>query len=61
MDSRSCGSIWRCCDPRRGLCCTHFPCQEPELWPVARPEPEVRCAEPGGATGNRSGARSYLS
>eukprot|EP00962_Isochrysis_galbana_P062049 scaffold50217_cov466-Isochrysis_galbana.AAC.1 len=25
-----------CCDSRRGLCCTHFPCLEPKLWPVVR-------------------------
>jgi len=36
VDSRSCGSIGGCCDSRRGLCCTHFPCLEPKLWPVAR-------------------------
>eukprot|EP00962_Isochrysis_galbana_P027258 scaffold8551_cov132-Isochrysis_galbana.AAC.10 len=23
-------------DSQRGLCCTHNPCQEPELWPVDR-------------------------
>eukprot|EP00962_Isochrysis_galbana_P011630 scaffold3273_cov126-Isochrysis_galbana.AAC.4 len=42
VDSRSCDSIGGCCDSRRGLCCTHFPCQEPELWTVIRPELAVR-------------------
>jgi len=59
VDSRSCGSKGGCCDSRRGLCCTHFPCHEPELWTVIKPEPAVRCAVPGGATGSRSGAQSY--
>jgi len=36
VDSRSCGSIGGCCDSRRGLCCRHFPCLEPKLWPVVR-------------------------
>eukprot|EP00962_Isochrysis_galbana_P035472 scaffold12170_cov180-Isochrysis_galbana.AAC.2 len=25
-----------CCDSLRGLCCTHNPCQEPELWLLDR-------------------------
>eukprot|EP00962_Isochrysis_galbana_P006905 scaffold1864_cov106-Isochrysis_galbana.AAC.14 len=45
--SRSCDSIGGCCDSRRGLCCTHFPCHEPELWTVIRPESAVRWAVPG--------------
>eukprot|EP00962_Isochrysis_galbana_P011861 scaffold3347_cov110-Isochrysis_galbana.AAC.6 len=38
VDSLSCGSNGGCCDcdSRRGLCCTHIPCREPELWPVDR-------------------------
>eukprot|EP00962_Isochrysis_galbana_P047119 scaffold19168_cov107-Isochrysis_galbana.AAC.5 len=28
VDSRSCCSKGGCCDSRRSLCCTHFPCQE---------------------------------
>eukprot|EP00962_Isochrysis_galbana_P018992 scaffold5515_cov148-Isochrysis_galbana.AAC.2 len=65
VDSRSCGSIGGCCDSRRGLCCTHFPClaraEALASGQVVRRAPSQQCAgQPGGATGGRAGAQSYL-
>eukprot|EP00962_Isochrysis_galbana_P014087 scaffold4013_cov140-Isochrysis_galbana.AAC.7 len=62
VDSRSCDSNGGCCDSRRCLClcCTHFPCLEPDLWPVLRSVTALRWAGTGGVTCTRMGAQSYL-
>eukprot|EP00962_Isochrysis_galbana_P017799 scaffold5126_cov125-Isochrysis_galbana.AAC.4 len=44
-----CGSKGGCSDSRRGLCCTHIPCLEPELWQVWSAEGSSALCKPGRA------------
>eukprot|EP00962_Isochrysis_galbana_P032085 scaffold10512_cov128-Isochrysis_galbana.AAC.2 len=60
----NCDSRGGCCDSRRSLCCTHFPCQERAALASGPGQGQqceiVRWARPGGAPSSCAGAQSHL-